>query len=420
MKLGLYRYHVAHCAHSHLNRREVLGLAATAGAAGLLNPFAGAAAAAATTESRTGISNASLSDAFFDYADPRNLQDWVPGPYGPDDQRGSFNEVTPEKTAEALRQVLRRRGAVKTYNLGELMFNGFPAFEAIPPRGYQQRLTAFGYTPPQSFIDGGGILQGTEPMGRNRISGHEERFPPIPEVAPAGTTYQIATQVDNLNHVGAGEFFYNGVRGPDIAAAYGTERLGNEHMGPIVTRGIVVDVLGLKLAQRQRDALGPEAPNGRPVLRGNYRITLQDVHDAMERARIRAIGPGDVVLFRTGWNQLLQGRTEAGFARWAGVQGVPGIYLREARFLAQFRPALIGSDTWCLEVLGSPDLPADVAFPVHQELLMRHGIRIGESMVVDELVADGAYEFVYIVTPQFAEGATAGNTPPAGLAQPRS
>jgi hypothetical protein len=29
------------------------------------------------------------------------------------------------------------------------------------------------------------------------------------------------------------------------------------------------------------------------------------------------------------------------------------------------------------------------------------------------------FEFVYIVTPQFALGATAGNTPPTALGQPR-
>lgn len=47
---------------------------------------------------------------------------------------------------------------------------------------------------------------------------------------------------------------------------------------------------------------------------------------------------------------------------------------------------------------------------------MRYGVRIGESVVVDELVADGVYECVYIVTPQFVEGSTAGNTPPVALA----
>lgn len=28
-------------------------------------------------------------------------------------------------------------------------------------------------------------------------------------------------------------------------------------------------------------------------------------------------------------------------------------------------------------------------FPVHQELLVKHGIRIGEGIVTDELAADG-------------------------------
>jgi hypothetical protein len=46
-------------------------------------------------------------------------------------------------------------------------------------------------------------------------------------------------------------------------------------------------------------------------------------------------------------------------------------------------------------------------------------VRIGESVVLDELAKDRVYECVYMVTPQFAEGATCGNTPPAALGQPR-
>ena len=29
---------------------------------------------------------------------------WLPSPYGPDDQRGTWNEVTPEKTASQFRR----------------------------------------------------------------------------------------------------------------------------------------------------------------------------------------------------------------------------------------------------------------------------------------------------------------------------
>jgi hypothetical protein len=37
--------------------------------------------------------------------------------------------------------------------------------------------------------------------------------------------------------------------------------------------------------------------------------------------------------------------------------------------------------------------------------------------VTDRLAEDRVFEFVYIVTPQFAAGATAGNTPPCALGQ---
>ena len=38
---------------------------------------------------------------------------------------------------------------------------------------------------------------------------------------------------------------------------------------------------------------------------------------------------------------------------------------------------------------------------------------------LDELAADRVHESAFIVTPQYVEGATAGNTPPAALGQPR-
>ena len=56
------------------------------------------------------------------------------------------------------------------------------------------------------------------PLGANRISAHEERL-------SANSTYQLGTQLDNLNHIGVGPVFYGGHRGPDIAKTSGTSRL---------------------------------------------------------------------------------------------------------------------------------------------------------------------------------------------------
>jgi hypothetical protein len=420
MNPGLYLEFLA--AQAKLDRRELLGIAAKGGLAGALAALGMAggpgAATAAPGRHHGGGGGGGFTDDVFDYANPANLSDWAPSRYGAADQRGSLNEVTPAKTAEALRSVLDRGRKVKTYNLGELMWNGFPAFVTTPARGHHLRMTVTGYVPPADFEANGGYITSLTPIGSNQVSVHEERFPSLP-LAPAGATYQIGTQLDNLNHVGAAEFFYNGNRGPDFLTAFGTTRLGGENMGPIVTRGVVLDILGLKLAQGAAGALGAPAPNGKPVLRGNYRVTLEDIEAAMHRERIRSIEPGDVVMFRTGWSELLKGRTPEGIARWSASEGLPGPYVREGRWLGSKRCACVTSDTWALEVLGSPDNVPGTAFPVHQDLLMRYGVRIGESVVVDDLVADGVYECVYIVTPQFTEGSTCGNTPPTALAQPR-
>ncbi len=52
---------------------------------------------------------------------------------------------------------------------------------------------------------------------------------------------------------------------------------------------------------------------------------------------------------------------------------------------------------------------------MHQELIPKRGIRIGEGIRTNSLAAEGAHEFVYCYMPQYAWGATAGNTPPMAM-----
>ncbi|MEZ5263446.1 MAG: hypothetical protein R2755_17160 [Acidimicrobiales bacterium] len=55
------------------------------------------------------------------------------------------------------------------------------------------------------------------------------------------------------------------------------------------------------------------------------------------------------------------------------------------------------------------------AFPVHNELITKRGIRIGESVVSDGIVEAGVSEFCYCYMPNHAYGATAGCTAPYAL-----
>jgi hypothetical protein len=278
-----------------LTRREAVELTAKAGAVGALAGLGLGAqvASAAPAASRDG-SSGPFTDEMFDVEAVLGGALDETAFYRRGDQCGTLQEVTPNKTREALKVLVGAKPIV-TYNLGEPMFNGFPAFPSSPPRVYDQRLLILGYDPPPGYD---GILQSPAPLGPNRISAHEERF-------NTGYSYEIGTQLDNLNHIGVGPVFYGGHRGPDIAESWGTSGLGGEHAGPIVTRGILLDVLGLKLAQGATDALDT-APNGKPHLAATHRITLEDLEAAMRRAGTKRIERGDVVLIRTGWNQLLE------------------------------------------------------------------------------------------------------------------
>lgn len=91
-------------------------------------------------------------------------------------------------------------------------------------------------------------------------------------------------------------------------------------------------MLGRKV-DRDDSVLEPAA-NGNPVLASTYRITLEDLEQAMRFGGIDEITPGDVVLIRTGWNQLLHrggdGFDPAEVQRWGAAGGMPGIYLATA------------------------------------------------------------------------------------------
>lgn len=81
------------------------------------------------------------------------------------------------------------------------------------------------------------------------------------------------------------------------------------------------------------------------------------------------------------------------------------------------RPALIGSDSWCFEVI-DPLVTGGFIMPCHQELSMRYGIRIGESINSSQLADDDVFEFVFCLSPTAARGAIASNAPPLAMAQP--
>ncbi|MCP4903575.1 MAG: cyclase family protein [bacterium] len=319
---------------------------------------------------------------------------WLPGPYGPDDQRGTWNEITPQKTAASLARLDFTR-PVETYDLSETLFNGFPA---NGDREYEQTLSVLGFTPPDDFE---GLCPDTEPLGPWLGCALEERV---------SYTYNMGTKINGLHHVGIAGKFYNGVAGADISRTWGTTRLGQETQGPIVTRGVLIDVLGHKVAAGEEADL-ERLSNGRPMLREGYRITLEDIEATLEWEGVTdPIGPGDVILLRSGWRELI----DLDPTRYLeGRQ--PGPFLRECRWLAAKRPAIICVDSWFFGT-GFDDLPRTML--CHQEVAVHYGVRVGEAVRADGLAEDGVYDFVFCFGSSNARGAVSSNTPPIALGQP--
>lgn len=322
---------------------------------------------------------------------------WAAGPYGPGDELGTYREVTPARTAAAL-ALLDLAAPIGTFSLADTLFEGYPAFG---DRSYRQRLVVSGFVPDPPFA---GETKRARPWGPNRMTSLEERVE---------TSYNLGSKISGLLHCGVGSTFYGGRRASDLVADHGVRALDTTTWGPpLVTRGLLLDLLGLKQALgAERDL--EETRDGKTVLRGGYRVSVEDLMAARERQALPSFEPGDAILIRTGWVTLVRSDPD----RYRAAS--PGPFLREARWLARFRPALVGTDSWMFATSDASVAGRSVS-PTLQLLLVKYGIRVGEGLSLESLAQAGVDRFVFCHTPLRAEGATAASSPAMAIANLRS
>jgi kynurenine formamidase len=281
---------------------------------------------------------------------------WWPSPWGPNDERGAANRLSPAKVLEATRLIK----AGKVYSLGRPYEHGMP----LPGKRH------FSLTIPGRPTDG--------PDGQNRIVHNDELF--------SGEIGQIGTQLDGLGHIGVrmrgDDYFYNGFRLSQFGTAYGLEKLGIEKVGVFFTRGVLIDVARFR---------------GVPRMLAGQAITVKDLEGALKAQKTR-VGEGDVVLLRTGHGRLWMKENEA------YGKGEPGLGMAAAKWLCDKKIVLVGSDTWATEVVPSENKARP--FEVHQLLLVRHGVYNLENLDLEELAKAKAHEFAFVFAPLRLKGAT--------------
>jgi kynurenine formamidase len=306
---------------------------------------------------------------------------WVKGKgygwiWGKDDEVGALNVMTPQTIKAALGLV--REG--KVYDLGvpydrqSFKWPGHSAGEVILYRG------------PEGVHREGDFRPVADPKSNpNHMGWHS---------CALFLNDNVGTQIDGLGHVTTGEdnHWYNGFKESDWGSNFGVRKCDATTIPPVITRGVLLDVAGL----RKVDALP-----------SHYKITAEDLQACLERQKTE-LHPGDTVLIRTG-EMRYWGKNGADHAK-LGQHDSAGIDLGAAKWLVeQHGPVIIGSDTSGLEYGPRPD-EAATFIPVHRYLLVEQGVHIGEFHFLEDLARDGVYEFCYVCMTNKIRGTTAGFT----------
>ncbi|RYI95627.1 MAG: cyclase family protein [Acetobacteraceae bacterium] len=207
-----------------------------------------------------------------------------------------------------------------------------------------------------------------------------------------GEMGQVGTQFDMFPHQTIGGQTYNCVDIAGIATRNGFREMGVETVGNIFTRGVLLDIAGLK---------------GVPMLGENYEITVEDIEQALRRQDL-ALAEADAVLFHTGWG-VLWGKENA---RYMATN--PGIGVAAAEWVIQRGPILMGADVSTVEVSPSKTMP-QASLPIHQIALVANGVHLLENLKLDVLATKGRSEFALNVQPLKLKGATGSTVAPTAI-----
>jgi kynurenine formamidase len=298
---------------------------------------------------------------------PLGRHNW--GRWGADDERGALNLIGP---AEVLAATTACRTG-RTYPLGlPVQRKGVPVIDFRPA---PERYTLFRDTDSSTF----------KKFGFERPIGVNEDMLVLPT--------HNGTHMDALAHFASGDTIWNGHPAATFEANRGASRCGVEKLGPVVGRGVLLDVAG----HLGVDWLELGAPIDSALL------------EACRAAAGVQIRPGDVLLVRTGWLEFF-----ASLRRGAAVPyEQPGISLDAVEFVADHDIAVVGADNAAVEVI---PFDAGRALGVHEALLHDLGVILFEHLVLAAPAADGCTEGLFVAMPLPVTGASGSPVNPVLIA----
>src|SRR5712691_5643248 len=260
----------------------------------------------------------------------------APSPFGPDDQTGSTNSVTPAVTKAAAAEI-------QTGIVTPMAFNLTDSVPLFGTRFSKTILTSFATMPGAEF-------------GNNKLSYMEDTYL---------SQSHVGTHIDGVGHIGVQDCYYNQTPMGKYVTQNNLKRLGLENIKTFATRGVIIDAVKV-------------------CLDAGTLITEADLQAGLKMYNV-TLREGDAVFIHTGWGDLFQ-QYPAQNATYNS--GEPGITNAAAVWLASQKVVAVGSDTWAVEVIPGED--KDIAFPVHKTLITDNGIHIIENVRTDLISAAAA------------------------------
>jgi kynurenine formamidase len=292
-------------------------------------------------------------------------------PWGPADEIGALNKISPASTLA----VLGRVSSGKVYDLGVEYFVGMPSYYFLGQPRYQIWNV---HTPQGTIVD--------DPNGLGR-----EKNSLVTYSGSAISMYvHTGTHIDALSHFGLNGVIYNGLRTDEQLGDRGWRKGGVEKFPPIIARGVLLDVAGHK---------------GVDVLPASYGITVEDLRQTAAAQGVK-LEDGDVVMVRTGRMRWFREAEKY-------MHDTPGLTRESANFLADRGAIVIGVDNISTDV--GPSKEENNWVPVHSSMLSQRGVPIMQNVNLEQLAADRVYQFAWIGAPLKLKGADGAPMRPIAL-----
>ena len=286
------------------------------------------------------------------------VRNW--GKWGPSDEIGTLNYITPDTIARACRLA----------TTGKVFALGIPLQRQGPQSGTRQRFNPI-HT---MFRDGGDAPKDAAGVAAMQGYGGSDDWIVMP--------LQCVTQWDSLAHVFDSGKMYNGYDAALVTSSGAAKNSIDRTKSRIAGRGVLLDVARAK---------------GVASLPPGYAITVDDLEATAAAAKV-VVERGDILLVRTGF---MSGYLERGDWRHFDLDDSPGLSVHTAPWLHAREVAAVAADNYAVEVRPSELPPFRV--PFHICAIPNMGLTLGEIFFLDELAADcaqdGRHAFLLVAPP---------------------